>query len=207
MGLYVNARNGSVVFMTRTAEDDDINTLDFQAVNSNVDVDARDHVTILEAALTDADMNIKSSGVAVTRRARGLMNALRDGAKNEPESLVSLANWVVSDGSNLNITALGDINILYNLNGIAEDERIAEREFTITNGSHATVTSTEGGVYILRDYDLADTMSTLAYEADDYVGDNIYVPDVLVVGNETEPRTGTTPSATVPPSPPPAPRP
>ncbi len=193
MGLYVNAHNGSVSFITRNAAGEDINSLDFSAVDSNVDIDARDHVTILEGSLKDADVNIKSSGETENRslpespapstlRPRLLTRSRGD----QPDSLVSMANWIVSDNSTLNVTALGDINVLYNLNGVEATARIAERELKIVNASHVSLTSTEGGVYILRDYDEPDSFSTLAYAEGDYVGDNIYEPDVWIAGGEHE---------------------
>ena len=235
LGLYVKARNGMVVFMTRDHESDDANTTDFYSTASTVDIDARDQVVLLETMVNvdnasnngistftiprgydlegcDSDtinhkeiyklvdgvytpmtseyfdqreraygseINIKSSGVVDEAHAD-------PATEQKPDSHVSAANWIVEgatlkDGtlnaglgqSDVNITALGDISFLYNLNYLPESERIADRELTIIEGSHVTLASTEGAVDLLYDYDSADDkVSTLAYTAGDYVGDN-----------------------------------
>ena len=117
---------------------------------------------------------------------------------------MSAANWTVEgatlqDGtlntglgqSTVNITAQGDISFLYNLNYLDAAQRLAANELTLTEGTWMTLTSTQGAVDLLYDYDSADDReSTLAYTKNDYVGDNgldlaNVAVDVLVAGDLT----------------------
>ena len=141
-----------------------------------------------------SEVNIKSSGV---------VDEVHAAADNRtPNSHVSIANWTIEgatliDGSlnagigqsDVTVTSLGDVSLLYNLNYLPEADRIAPRELTIIEGSHVSLTSTEGAVDLLYDYDSAlDDESTLAYTKGDYVGDNgkditTAVPDVVIAGD------------------------
>ena len=251
LGLYVKARNGDVIFMTRQGEGNDANTTDFYSTASTVDVDARDRIIVLEAlvnvdsatnnggittftapkgydlqgndpdTVTSADIyklvdgvytsmvdtNFSQSerayGSEVNFKSSGEVDMAHAQGEQTPNSHISAANWTIEgaslkDGSlnagigqsDVNMTALGDVSFLYNLNHLPEGDRIAERELTITEGSHVTLTSTEGAVDLLNDYDsAADADSTLAYEKGAYVGDNgkdlaTVKDDVRIAGDE-----------------------
>ncbi len=142
------------------------------------------YTAMLDANFTQSE---RAYGSEINLKSSGEVDMTHAAADNQtPNSHVSAANWTVEgatlkDGtlnagigqSDVNITALGDVSFLYNLNHLPQSRRIAERELTLTEGSHATLTSTEGAVDLLYDYDsAADANSTLAYTKGDYVGDN-----------------------------------
>ena len=146
------------------------------------------------------DQTERAYGTELNIKSFGEVDEVHAAENNRtPNSHVSMANWTVEgatlkDGtlnagigqSVINVTAQGDISVLYNLNYLPEDKRLAATELSLTEGSAMMLASTQGAVDLLNDYDDAsDKISTLEYVKSDYVGDNgidltTVKPDVII---------------------------
>ncbi|MBR4142335.1 MAG: hypothetical protein IKR10_02355 [Firmicutes bacterium] len=165
----------------------------FKIVDGTYTAMTDDNFTQAERAY-GSEINLKSTGIIDE------LHVAEDNRK--PDSHISAANWTVEgatlkDGTlnaglgqtEINMTAKGDISFLYNLNYLDAAKRQAASELALTEGSRMTLTSTNGAVDLLYDYDKADDAeSTLAYIAGDYVGDNgldlaNIMPDVVIAGD------------------------